>query len=177
MSDEPGVVRPPLTPNLELAREWAIELGNTTEHISATGPDGKVEPAISIQHGMFVIFCKEQGEALLLIAVAEVPPVTRARLRTLDEPIRQKLLTSLKLAVMQNERTGFNLLPVDLTSIEQLQKYSLSQTVRIARDSPETYNRFGDAIQEISSGLLRSLMAFGPLMAPQTNRVSDPMYR
>lgn len=168
---------PQLTPMLELAEKWAMGMGCQTARITATLPDGTVEPALSIKRGQFVIFCKEQSGALLLLAILEIPSESRSRLRMLDKPTKDKLLTALKLAIMQNERTGFSLFPEDIQSVDELQKFSLSQIVRLSESDTSSFNRFADAIQELTTGIVRSMMAFGPLMFTQPGRVVDSMYR
>ena len=171
-------VPPPLTPSLELAAKWAKDLGNQVIHISASLPGGKIDPALSITHGTFVLFCKDLGESISLIGIVDIPPDSRARLRALSSDESSRMFMAFRLALMENPRSGFSFFPTDFKTIHEVQKFSLEQRFRVSESDTASFNRFADAIQELATGILRAAMVFGPMGVGQTVvRQDTGMYR
>lgn len=162
---------------LTLAEKWARDLGNVTARISGTTPDGHEIPALSIKHGVFTVFCREEAGALHFSAILDIPADARSQLRKLDAPSQTRLLTTLKVALMENPRTGFGFFPVEFQRVYEIQKISLDQVVKISPDDSSTFNRFSDAIQELSTGLLKTVMVFSPVQLLQATPRDDTMYR
>jgi hypothetical protein len=164
-----------LPPQLAIAEEWARNLGNRVTRAWGTYPDGRREPAIFIGHGVYTIICTEQSGALSLVAIVEIQDESREKLRRLAKADQDKILAALKVTLMQEGRSGFSFFPAEFQLLWEIQKYQLTQAVRVARDDASTFNRFADSIQEISSGLLRSTMVLASLPLRQVSGGSPSM--
>ena len=105
MADESELVK--LSKNLALAEEWAKSLGNGVTRKWGVLPDGTKIPSLFIQHGIFVIICTEQRGSLVLLAIVEIPPESREKIRHLPDQEQNKLIAALKVALMQDGRMGF----------------------------------------------------------------------
>lgn len=150
---------------VELAEKWSRELGYATERTEGRRTDGSVIPSIAIEHGAVSLLCNEQNGALHVLAVMNIAPETRANLRRLDAAQNAQFLSTLKSVLMQNPRGGFSVYPGGFRHAAEMQQISLDQRLRIAPGDLASYNRFIDALQEVSVGALRLAAVFEPYFA------------
>jgi hypothetical protein len=159
MSTEAGIA---VSEMVALAEKWAGELGCATERTEGRRTDGSIVPSVSIQHGATWLLCNEKSGVLRLLAVMDVAPETRAALRRLDANQNHQFLRTLRLELMQNPRGGFSVYPGEFRHAAEIQQISIEQRCRIAAGDLASYNRFIDAMQELSIGALRLALLFEP---------------
>lgn len=176
-----------LPPALATAQKWATDLGNQVTQVTAQRPGGPPEPALQIKHGAYVLFAKLGTEAgvLVIMAIADLPPEFRARLARLDEESKIKLYVALKFALVQNSRDAFEIHPVTSKNIAEVERFGITQMLRVEEGDTASFNRLADAIQELVTGLARASMALGPVQGDSGTNVNsvrsdgstNPMYR
>ena len=146
---------PALTPQLQLAEEWARAKGDQVDHGAGIFEPGRVEPVLRVHHGPAPIYVRDMGRCLQVVGTLALPAEFRASLRAMDEAARAGALSDLREALMACPRVGFTLSPRTATDITEIAVVSVDQTLRISASDPSTFNRFADAIQEAETILLR----------------------
>lgn len=162
MAPENGVAVPKM---VELAERWARELGYPTDRTEGTRSDGSTVPSLVIQYGAVSLLCNEHEGTLRVLAVMDVSPETRAQLRKLDAGASAQLLSALKLALTQNPRGGFSCYPSGFRHAAEIEQISLHQRFKVADGDLGSFNRFLDALQEVSVGAIRLAAVFEPYYA------------
>lgn len=162
-----------LPAQLILADEWAVALGNTTGRTEGRDPDGNVVLAVTIQHGPAALLAVEQNGVLGLLAGMELAGELKEQIARLPSSIQEKLLYTVKQALMECPRVAWQMQPPTVTRMGELSSLQLSTFMRIERDSRETFNRFADAIQELSTQLVKVNIVMGQVFAGPSTGVAD----
>ncbi len=134
-----------------LAEEWAKALGNTTSWVEGTGPSGTPVPALSIQHGPAGLVVIEPNGVLGVLAGMEFGGELKTQIARLPSKIQEKMLYTVKQALMECPRIAWQMQPPTVTRMGDLNNIQLSTFMQIDRNSKETFNRFADAIQELTT--------------------------
>lgn len=147
---------------LQLAERWAREAGCETERTEGRRTDGSTIPSIAIQHGAVSLLCNERDGVLRVIVVMDIAEGTRAQLRRLDANQNAQFLSTLRSTLTQNPRGGFSCYPGGFRHASEIRQITLEQRLRIAANELSSFNRFLDAMQEVSIGALRVAQIFEP---------------
>lgn len=140
-----------------------MALGNTTGRTEGSDPNGKRVIALTIQHGAALLVAVEQNEVLGLLASMEFPKDLRDQVSQLPKKTQEKMLYTIKQVLMETPRIAWQMQPPTLTIMGELDKLQLSEFMRLDEDNPETFNRFADAIQELSTLVVRVGTVVGQL--------------
>jgi hypothetical protein len=163
-----------LSPQLRLAEKWAKELGNVTGQTEGTDPGGNKLPALTIQHGAALLIAVEQNEVLGLLAGMEFPATLREQIGLLPPKTQEKMLYTIKQVLMDNPRVAWQMQPPTTTRMGELDKLQLSAFMRLDGKNVETFNRFADAIQELTTLVVRVGVVVGQIFAGASTGGSEP---
>lgn len=167
------MAKPPEEPvhlptSLALAEKWANETARETKRILSNPlPDGTRVPLLLIAHGAGNALVSELGSCIAVSVQAKIPDDVRKKLASLEPEVKQRLLIAFVGELSSNARTGYLLLPQKFSSVDQLEMFSVQQTLKISEDDVSSFNRFYDALQEIVTTALRALSVFGLLTSTQ----------
>ena len=141
-----------------------------------TDPHGQVVPAIGIQHGPAKILVVERDGFLTMVAQIDIPAPMRESLSRFGIQLQEKMLETLKLAFMDVPRVGWTILPPSSTRIDQVERVLITELLRISESDIGSFNRFCDAIQELTTLVVRAIQVY---TAPSKGSTSpnSPMYR
>jgi len=152
---------PDESPQLALARRWAVQLGNTVEPVQATDAQGDAVAAFGVRHGPIQLIILETPTGVLtVLAVITIPPELRQTIGRLPPEFQAKMQETLKLAFMDCPRVGWNLIPPTATLIGMVERFDLSENLRIVDSDVASFNRFADAIQEVVTLAVRGQQVY-----------------
>ncbi|MCI4326745.1 MAG: hypothetical protein L3K16_03800 [Thermoplasmata archaeon] len=140
---------------MEIAEKWASTLGDTTGQTDGADPKGSRLTALAIQHGPATLIVAEQNEVIVLIAGLEFPAQLRAQVNQLPQKTQEKILYTIKQVLMENARVAWQMQPATVTRLGELGKLQLSIFMRLDEKNTETFNGFADAIQELTTLVVR----------------------
>jgi hypothetical protein len=146
---------------LHLAEEWARALGNVTGQTEGTDPTGQPVTALTIQHGPAVMIVVEQNQVIGLLAGMEFPAELRTQVAQLPQKTQEKILYTIKQVLLEAPRIAWQMQPPTVTRMGELNKLQLSVFMRLDEKNAETFNRFADAIQELTALVVRIGVVIG----------------
>lgn len=124
--------------------------------------------ALGISHGQRTVFVSARGSSVIVWATVDLPDEFRNRLATLDVETQEKLLLTVEHALLSYGRTGFNLDPPSPRLISEVKRFTVEQTVRLSKGDSSSFNRYGDAIQEVVTAAVRVVVFLQPASQPPT---------
>jgi hypothetical protein len=158
-----------LPTSLALAEKWAKEMGRKTQRIlSDPSSDGTRVPLLMITHGIVPVCVGEDKTCVNVYIQVKLPTEVRAKLATLAPEDKQRLLITFIGELSSNSRAGFSFIPQNLTSVEQLEIFTVAEVLKISEDDISSFNRFCDALQETVTTASKATRVFGLLMSTQT---------
>jgi hypothetical protein len=138
---------------LLILRGWLDAMGATVQDVPIDLAVGRDRPSIQINFpdgiGLNAVEDKAGG-VLLLLSMAPAPEVAQAA-RSLNAENQEKLLLVLKNNLLSVHRLSWQLEPVTVTRLGQLQRIVLYERFRVEESDASTYNRFQDAFAELST--------------------------
>lgn len=169
-----------LSPQLELARKWLIQLNCGVEVMPADLSVGRPFTALGVTRAMskFLVFETEKG---VLVVTLLVSPGTDVRdvANSLSHEAQVKMLDLVKSTLISDPRTGFDIIPADAARIGAVQAIRLEQLMRIDDGSVSSFNKFEDSIQSVVSGAVRVsnlyIAAFRPAGAARDKKGEKPV--
>lgn len=156
------------SPQLDLAAKWALALELNVEPLAATDAEGHPVPGLVLSGPLLKYVVVEAKEVLLLLCDLTVPDQVRSGTAKLQKKLQEEMLIALRQALSDSPRLGWSLIPPTTTKISDLAQVRLSERLRLDESQVASFNRFADAIQEISTAAVRSGEVFGPLMMGST---------
>lgn len=157
-----------LSAHLQLAEEWAIQLGNTTGRADGKDPEGNPVTALTIQHGPVQLLAVEQNGVLGLIGGIEFQDELRSQVARLPAKTQERMLYAVKQALVDCPRVAWQMQPPTVSRMGELVGLQLTSVQRIERDAADTFNRFADAIQELTTLVVKVNLILGQIFAGAT---------
>jgi len=157
-----GGPSPPAGP-MALAAEWARAMGRTVQDVELVASDAaRKEPALGISHGPRTVFVRPHGGSIAIWLPIEIPAELRKKLATLDDATQEKFLLTVHHTLLGYGRTGYSMRPSSVRLISEVESISVEQEIRISRADLSSFNRFGDAIQEVVTAAVRVVATLQP---------------
>ncbi|MCI4336296.1 MAG: hypothetical protein L3K17_03750 [Thermoplasmata archaeon] len=146
---------PTISPTLELAKLWAEELGNSVSVLAGTNAEGAPVNVLQVVHGKVTVIILERGPGVVEIdCPQDIPQAVRERLETLTPKLRQQAALTFVQSILRHPRSSFSAQPGMSEGLHQIQRWVVTQIIRIDQEDPSTQNRLADAIQEVVSVFL-----------------------
>lgn len=155
-----------LPSSLALAEKWAKDTGRETQRVlSDPLPDGTRLPLLVITHGAYRVLVREQGSCIAVYVVMKLPDDVRKKLASLGTEDKERLFIALRGELSSTGRNAFGYSPEPLSSVDQLEAFSVEQTLRISENDVSTCNRFYDALQETVTTIVNATSVFQVLVS------------
>jgi hypothetical protein len=151
---------------LRLAEKWARQAMNETERHLFDAPGGKKMPALVVNHAGFKILIFDHKPCVLLTGDVLIPKEMRAQLASAKIEDKQKGAFLLRMELMSGARTGWYFVPPTASSLDQIERFGSAQLIRISDYDPQSFTRFVDGIQEVSTVAVRALNVLGVKTPP-----------
>src|SRR5439155_24044113 len=146
----------PRPPKLVLAEQWARSAGKPTDWLEGRfSPSSPVEVVLVVYQGPISVYVRVQEEALRVFVQANLPEEAREALRNLSDELKTKLTFLVRQALLYEARVAYQVAPVDLKSIEHLEKFTVEEILMVSEEDTSTMNRFLDAIVEVTVVAMR----------------------
>ncbi len=156
-----------LSPQLERARRWLIQLKCRVELMPVDLSVGRPFTALGVTRGQskFMVF---ETDAEVLIVTAQITPGKDVHEATnsLSHDAQVKMLDLVKSSLLSDPRTGFDILPRDVTRVGAIEAIRFEQLLRIDDGTTASFNRFEDAIQSVVSGSVKIMNLYGTVFRP-----------
>lgn len=162
-----------LPQSLALAEKWAKQMGKQTQRGEAIFIDGNKVPILSISHANKPIWVRQENHIIVIFVRIEVPKEVSEQIKTLNKAEQNRIMLSLKHQLLSEGRTGYILEPSGVVNLEELSAITIEQRIRISSKDHSSFNRFGDAIQEIVTVAVKSMLVFGILPTGVTSSKSS----
>jgi hypothetical protein len=157
------------TAQLDLAATWAHDLELSVEPLEVRNALGAVVPAIGIVRGQVRFALFEVRNVLHLVCSIQVPEEVRSATSRLKATLQEEMLIALRQAISECPRVGWVMLPMTTAKIGDLKELRLDETFRISESELQSFNRFADALQELSTVVLKASGVYGQLMTTQSS--------
>jgi hypothetical protein len=131
-------------------------------------PDGTKVPLLLVTHGAFKVVVREQGSCVVVFTQPRIPDAVRKKLASLPPEEKQRVMITLRGELSSNTRLAYGLFPPNLTSLDQLEAFSVERLLKIAEDDIGCFNGFCDAIQEVVTITVKAATLFGVFVPTET---------
>jgi len=149
------------TNQLSLAEKWAQQLGNRVNSGEAALENGTKIPILGVDHGGRLVLVSEENETLIVSINITIPDEVRKKIKTIDKDTAQKILMSLQNQLLSNARTAFMMNPNKFENLSEITNISIQQRIKISLKDPSSFNRFADAIQEVVTVAVKTMLIYG----------------
>jgi hypothetical protein len=155
----------PKSPALATSKRWAEALGNKVEVAKGKAPDGAEVELLQIQRGQFVVLVLEPRPGILEIdCPQDLPREVKDRLSGLTPELKQQVLLTFLDRLLRHPRSGYAFNPPQISSLDQIDRWLVTQSVVIDDKDPSAFQRFADAIQEVISVFMGAGMILAAVM-------------
>lgn len=150
-----------ISKQLALAERWAKERGSVVERGTAKVPGRPDETILILDPKTLPVIVRDSGKDITVFALYDVPLEIRKKFEQVDEKTRLEAWIRLRAEISRSPRTAYYFAPEKITSISELSRVALEQRIRISEEDLASYNRFGDAVQEIRTMITQAVVFLG----------------
>ena len=137
---------------LALARRWFEQLGGKVSDVPLDLSVGRDLPSIAIDFGLAKLNAVvDKGGTLVILQTLKLSPEVVIAAKNMGRENQERVLLLLKNTLMENQRMLWALMPPTCTAIGELEAIQVMERMRISEEEVATFNRFQDAIQELST--------------------------
>ncbi len=148
-------------PPLALAEGWARELSRPTRRATVAGPESTSEAVILVAHGSRDLTVRAFGTWVAVALIVEFSPEARDVFLALPDSTQVRALRAIRAQLVQQPRTSFAIEPREAVSIAEVTRVVVEQVFRISSEDPSSFNRFADALQEVSAASAGAFFRLG----------------
>jgi hypothetical protein len=94
----------------------------------------------------------------------DVPKEVKDRLAKLSPELQQQVLVTFVDRLLRHPRSGYAVQPVGFKGLHQMDRWVVTQVVRVDEEDPGTFQRFADALQEVATVFMGAGMVLAAVM-------------